>query len=61
MKHMWTKSSHSGNHNCVEVVRYENGHVAVRDSKTPYGSAMDAHLGFTSTQFERFLAFIRNA
>lgn len=58
MKRLWRKSSHSGTHNCVEVARADNV-VAVRDSKTEFGSAKDAHLAFTPSQFGAFLALLR--
>lgn len=53
------KSSYSRpDKNCVEVAR-DGDDIAVRDSKTEFGSAVDAHLAFTQRQFDRFLASIR--
>lgn len=52
----WRKSSHSGsNGNCVEVARLADA-IAVRDSKDADGP----HLTFTSNDWGRFLAEIKN-
>jgi hypothetical protein len=40
--------------NCVHVARRED-RVAVRDTKTVFGSATDRHLTFSAGQFEGFL------
>jgi hypothetical protein len=43
---------------CVEIAR-EGDDVAIRDSKKAFGSAGDAHLGFTSGQLSAFLSAVR--
>lgn len=53
------KSSHSEPHlSCVEIARAAD-EVAIRDSKTVYGSPADAHLAFAPAQFDAFLSSIR--
>jgi hypothetical protein len=42
---------------CVQVARREDC-VAVRDTKTTFGSLGDHHLVLTVTQFDRFLAHL---
>ena len=49
-------SSRSGSSNCVEVSRMPDGRVAVRDSKNRDGPL----LTFTSAQWARFVADIKN-
>ncbi len=49
-------SSRSGSTNCVEVSRMPDGRVAVRDSKNREGPL----LTFTSAQWARFVADIKN-
>jgi hypothetical protein len=49
----WTKSSRSGNGNCVEV-RYIDFRVEVRDSKSPEGGTI-ASSGATWGSFVGFL------
>lgn len=43
--------------NCVEVARREDL-VAVRDTKTSFGTSADRHLVVTADQFDDFLRFI---
>lgn len=53
------KSSYSRpDRDCVEVARDTDG-VEVRDSKTAFGSSVDAHLAFTQRQFAAFLSVVR--
>jgi hypothetical protein len=47
----WRKSSHSGQGNCVEVAKPQQG-VAVRDSKDPMGPS----LTFTAEAWSAFIA-----
>ena len=48
----WTKSTFSGNGNCVEVAFGLEGTVLVRDSKHPEGS----YLVFTGAEWAAFTA-----
>lgn len=43
---------------CVQVARREDS-VAVRDTKTRFGSAGDHHLVLTVTQFDSLLTHLR--
>lgn len=55
------KSSYSRpNKDCVEVAR-DGGQIAIRDSKTVFGSTVDAHLAFTESQFDAFLSAVRKS
>jgi hypothetical protein len=42
---------------CVQVARRDDA-VAVRDTKTPFGTPADQHLIFTADQFDDFLKFV---
>lgn len=42
---------------CVQVARRDDW-VAVRDTKTTFGTPADHHLVFTAGQFDDFLRFI---
>jgi uncharacterized protein DUF397 len=42
---------------CVHVARRDS-RVAVRDTKTAFGTADDHHLGFSPAQFDRFLTHL---
>ncbi|WP_454194132.1 DUF397 domain-containing protein [Nocardia sp. Marseille-Q1738] len=53
----WFKSSRSsGGKECVEVAFLKRGHVGVRDSKNPTGSA----LVFTPGEWDAFTAGVTN-
>jgi hypothetical protein len=47
----WRKSSFSGQHNCVEVAKLDDGEVAVRHSRQSAGPA----LVFTADEWSAFL------
>jgi hypothetical protein len=54
----WVKSSRSGptGGNCVEVARLDDGQVAVRNSRYPYGPA----LVFTPQEWDAFVGGARD-
>nr|WP_221333260.1 DUF397 domain-containing protein [Nocardia transvalensis] len=53
----WFKSSRSSStRDCVEVAHLDEGHVGVRDSKNPHGSA----LVFTPAEWDAFTAGVRD-
>jgi Domain of unknown function (DUF397) len=53
----WVKSSHSfANGNCVEAAELPDGHIGVRDSKSPHGPV----LRFTPEEWNAFVAGIHS-
>ena len=53
----WIKSSLSfANGNCVQAAELPDGHIGVRDSKSPHGPV----LRFTPDEWNAFTAGIRN-
>jgi hypothetical protein len=53
----WTKSRRSfSNSNCVEVAQLPDGHIGVRDSKSPHGPVLQ----FTPHEWDAFTAGVRN-
>ncbi len=55
--HWYTSSYSGGNGSCIEVARNLPGAVGVRDSKHRHGPK----LIFTSGQWQRFAAQVKNA
>lgn len=55
-KAVWTKSSHSGDQNCVEVAHLDGGCIGMRDSKNPDGPA----LTFTATEWDAFIVGVHD-
>ena len=54
---VWVKSSLSfANSNCVEITRFGDVYVGVRDSKDPHGGI----LRFTPDEWAAFLGGVRN-
>ena len=53
----WRKSSHSAaNGDCIEVARFANGYIGVRDSK----NLLQPALGFTPTRWQRFVSEVKH-
>jgi len=53
----WRKSSYSAaNGDCVEVARFADGHIRVRDSK----NVLQPTLGFTPTLWQRFVGELKH-